>query len=156
MSEGANAPAVFIDAPRDGDLRALYEYWDAGRAGRAMPSRQDIDPAEIPKLLPYLIMYNVAADAGGYTIRLVGEEVVSFVGRNMTGHPAGVVMTPPSAEVMIKILDAVVAERQPKFRSGKAHWLAERSFRNFEASFLPLSSDDKTVNIVLVGCKFPL
>src|SRR5262249_49776119 len=98
---------------------------------------------------------SVVTEGAGYTVRLVGEEVVHFVGRNLTGQPAGSMMEPPAAQIMIKILDAVKTERVPKFRVGKAHWHLEKSYRDFEACFLPLSSDGETVDIVLGGIKFP-
>jgi len=156
MSE-AVAPiteAAFIGAPRDARVKALYDYWDGLRLGRAMPARADVDPTAIPSLLPMIIMYDVPPN-GGYTIRLVGEELVEFVGRNATGSLAGSVMPPRSAEVMIRILDAVTSERAPKFRAGKAHWLADKAYREFEACFLPLSADGHTVNMVLGGVSFP-
>ena len=158
MTRAANSitEAVFIDAPRDADLRALYEYWDGLRGDHAMPSRKDIDPTAIPKLLPYIIMYTVLARGGGYIVRLVGEEVVRFVGRDLTGQPAGSIMGPPASELIVKILDAVATERVPKFRAGKAHWQPDKSYRDFEACFLPLSSDGETVDIILGGIKFPL
>jgi hypothetical protein len=148
--------AVFIDMPRDPDLRALYEYWNSVRNERSMPARQNIDPTAIPKLLPFIIMYTVVPDGGGYIVRLVGEEVVQFVGRNLTGQPAGSIMKPPAAEMIIKILDAVSTERAPKFRAGKAHWHPAGAYRDFEACFLPLSSDGEIVDIVLGGIKFPM
>lgn len=146
--------AAYIDAPRDPRLKALYDYWDALRGGRAMPARADVDPAQIPALLPYIIMYDVTP-GGGYTVRLVGEEVVRFVGHNATGRPAGVGMPPRSAEMTIKILDAVTGERAPKFRAGKAHWQPDKTYRDFEACFMPLSSDGETVNIVFGAICFP-
>jgi hypothetical protein len=147
--------AGFIDAPRDALLRTLHEYWNKVRGSRPMPSRADIDPVEIPKLLPYILMYNVTP-GGGYTIRLVGEAVEQFVGRNATGEAAGTVMNPRAAEMMVTILDAVATERVPKFRSGKAHWYEEKNYRDFEACFLPLSADGATVDIILGGVRFPL
>ena len=109
------------------------------RGDRAMPGRGDIDPSAIPKLLPHLMMYSVAPNGGAYTIRLVGEEVVGFVGRNATGHPAGSALPPRAAEILNDILAAVSTERLPKFRAGKAHWQPDKSYRDFEACFLPLS-----------------
>jgi hypothetical protein len=147
--------AVFIDAPRDADLRALYEYWDTVRGDRPMPRRADIDPSEIPNLLPYIIMYN-AVSGGGYTVRLVGEQVVSLNGINGTGRQAGSIMTPRGAEMMTKILDAVTTEQVPKFRAGKAYWHPDKTYRDFEACFLPLSPDGETVDIILGGVKSPL
>jgi hypothetical protein len=144
--------AGFIDAPRDAQLKALYEYWDTVRGGRAMPARADIDPGKIPTLLPHIIMYTAAAD---YRIRLVGEEIVRFTGRNATGHQAASTMSPRSAEMMIKILDAVATERMPKFRAGKTHWQSDKTYHDFEACFLPLSADGETVDIILGGIRFP-
>jgi hypothetical protein len=144
--------ADFIDAPRDALLKALYEYWDTVRGNRPMPSRADIDPGAIRGLLPHIIMYTVAAD---YAIRLVGDDIVRFTGRNATGHPVASTMSPRSAEIMIKILDAVTTERAPKFRAGKTHWQADKTYYDFEACFLPLSTDGKTVDIILGGIRFP-
>ena len=152
---GSTPEAVFIDGPRDADLRALYEYWNTVRGERAMPRRADIDPSEIPKLLPYIIMYNAVPGGGGYTIRLVGEEVVRLNGSNGTGRQAGSIMTPRGAEMMTRILDAVARERVPKFRAGRTYWHPDKTYRDFEACFLPLSPDGETVNIVLGGVKSP-
>jgi hypothetical protein len=145
--------ATFIDAPRDGDLRALYQYWDTVRGGRAMSQRADIYPTEIPNLLPCLIMYDVLPGGGGYRIRLAGEEVADFVGRNLVGQLAGSFMMPRAAEMMKRILDTVAKEQVPKFRAGKAHWHPEKTYRDFEACFLPLSSDGETANMILGGIK---
>lgn len=145
--------AGFIDAPRDAVLKELYEYWDTVRGSRPMPSRADIDPGAIRRLLPHIIMYTVAAD---YAIRLVGGEIVRFTGRNATGHPAASTMSPRSAETMIKILDAVAKERAPKFRAGKTHWQSDKTYHDFEACFLPLSTDGETVDIILGGIRFPM
>jgi hypothetical protein len=145
---------IFISEPRDLNLRALYAYWNTLRGDRSMPQRADIDPTEIPKLLPYIVMYTVAPGGGGHTIRLVGGAVVDFVGRNATGQPAGSVMPPRAAEILNKILDEVAAERVPKFRTGKAHWQPDKSHRDFEACFLPLSANGETVDIILCGIAF--
>jgi hypothetical protein len=145
---------LFIDEPRHPDLQALYEYWNTARADRPMPRRADIDPGKIPKLLPHILMYGVVP-GGGYTIRLVGEEIVSFAGRNATGHPAGSALPPHAAEMLIEILDAVTTGRAPKFRAGKAHWQPDKSYRDFEACFLPLSADGEAVDVILCGIRFP-
>jgi len=146
--------AIYIDAPRDPKVKALYDYWNGLRGDRAMPARGDIDPAAIPKLLPNIFMYDVQGD-GRYRIRLVGQEVVEFVGCNGTGAAAGSTMPPFAAELIVKILDRVTRERTPRFRAGQAHWNPDKDHRYFEACFLPLSADGENVNIVLGGVSFP-
>lgn len=155
MSETARrvTEPIFIEEPHDLNLRALYEYWNAVRGDRSMPWRTEIDPAEIPKLLPHIILYDVVT-GGGYVIRLVGEEVVGFVGHNATGQPAGSALPPRAAEILQRILDAVAMERVPKFRAGKAHWQPDKSYRDFEACFLPLSGDGEIVDVILCAVSF--
>ena len=56
----------------------LYAYWDAKRGARSMPARADLEPAEIPVLLPYLMI--VGKDGDQFRYRLVGTAVVKAVG----------------------------------------------------------------------------
>lgn len=142
----------YIEGPRDPDLRALYAYWDGVRRGRLMPRRTDVDPTQIPKLLPYIFMYNAAPD-GGFTIRLAGEELMRFLPRSPVGQAAGWTMTPSGAEMIVQILAAVVRDRAPKFRMGKAYWQHNREHRDFEACYLPLSSDGETVDVIFGAIK---
>ena len=60
----------------------LYHYWLAKRGDRAMPARKDINPAEIPVLLPYLVIVDKAEDRFRY--RLVGTAVVEQFGHDFT------------------------------------------------------------------------
>ncbi|HXC28886.1 MAG TPA: PAS domain-containing protein [Stellaceae bacterium] len=145
---------VSLDAPRDQRLKALHDYWNRLRGDRKMPSRADFDPIDIPHLLPLIVLYAVQQD-GGYTVRLVGEEVVQFTGRSATGRPAGATLPPEAAERLTSILAAVCDERAPRFRAGKARWIPEKDYRDFEACFLPLSADGERVNMILSGVSFP-
>jgi hypothetical protein len=52
----------------------LYTYWLSKRGARVMPARTDIDPADIPQLLPYLTIAEKAGDQFRY--RLKGTGVV--------------------------------------------------------------------------------
>lgn len=155
MTEGSDKleAAAFIDVPRDPDLVALHAYWLAKRGARDLPSRPDIAPAEIKPLLPHLILYDAAPERR-YRMRLVGESIVQFLGRNMTGQDATAQMEEKPAATMRALLDRVVETRQPVFRAGKAWWWREKAYRDFEACFLPLAPDGAEVNIILAGVKF--
>jgi len=148
------AKPIFIEAPRHPDLQSLLEYWIAKRGSRAAPPRADIRPPEIKVLLPDLMIWNVGRDGTPHTIRLVGENIVRFVGVNNTGKPATTGMTEEAAATMNAVLDEVVETRSPRFRIGKAFWHREKSYRDFEACYLPLSSDGNEVDLVVGGLKF--
>ena len=152
--EEPGGEAQDIPAPQDPVLVRLLEYWNSKRAGRPMPSRADMDPPiELRALASNIILYDVLGPAQ-YRVRLVGQAIVEFSGYDATGKPAGAGMPPKGAEITIGILDGVASSRAPRFRTGLAHWHRDKSYRKFEACFLPLSSDGETVDIILGGVTF--
>lgn len=66
-------------------LRQFHDYWLAKRGARAMPAWSDIDPAEITRLLPNLIVTTIEYAPFRVFYRLVGTQVVEFRGE-VTGH----------------------------------------------------------------------
>ncbi len=66
-------------------LRALLRYWNEKRGERAMPARGDIDPVEIPRLLPVTLIADAAS--GQSCIRLLGSETTNAYGRELRGLP---------------------------------------------------------------------
>src|SRR5579883_2212719 len=67
--------------------RDLYRYWQDKRGNRAMPSRADLDPVDIPWLLPHLSLVHKVS--GRLYYRLVGTAIVQQHGRDLTGEPVG-------------------------------------------------------------------
>jgi hypothetical protein len=135
----------------DAHLRKALAYWQSKCGGRHMPRRGDIDPVEMPELLPYVRLVDVVAP-GQYRYRVVGTELeqmhggLKFAGRFV--HEA---LPPPLADQVIPVYDECVRERRPVFLENR--FLApdgERVARHSRVLFLPLSEDDQTVSMVLV------
>ena len=66
-------------------LRIAYGYWLGKRQGRLMPCRPDIDPVEIPALLPYVMLIDVVADPLDFRYRLIGTAARNIMRRDYTG-----------------------------------------------------------------------
>src|SRR5215831_9770505 len=67
------------------DLNEIYEYWLAKCGQRRMPSRPDIDPTQIPKLLKNVMLVDVLREPIRFQYRLIGTSVVDATGENRTG-----------------------------------------------------------------------
>lgn len=67
------------------EQRQLYDYWLAKSAGRSMPCRADIRPADIPRLLPYMSLIEARDDAARCRIRLAGTRLRDIYDREITG-----------------------------------------------------------------------
>jgi len=135
----------------DSRLETAYRYWQSKSGDSGMPRRADIDPTEIPKLLPDVMLVDVTPD-GRYRYRLIGTENVRAHGVNATGRYLDEVV--PGAEYkahVIALYDECVRERRPLYSEClfmSPHRQAPE--RHTKALFLPLSEDGDSVNIVFV------
>ena len=68
-----------------GSIEALHRYWNS-RAGGLAPQRDDIDPADIKPLLPYIYIVRYERDPFRVRYILTGTEADRWCGFNMTGR----------------------------------------------------------------------
>jgi hypothetical protein len=114
-----------------------------------MPARADVDPTEIPHLLPHLLLTDVLPE-GRFRYRLVGTEVERSFGTRMTGRCLDELMFGEYLAYMTGLYRRVVDERRPLF-SGSRYGSADggESLLFTDRLMLPLSSDGATVDKVL-------
>ena len=67
------------------EQRQLYDYWIGCSAGKAMASRADINPAHIPRLLPYISLVEIDAALDRSKVRLAGTRLRDVFDREITG-----------------------------------------------------------------------
>lgn len=131
-----------LRAPR---LQRAFHYWQGKLAGRAMPARADLDPAEIPDLLPWIILVDVLPDDFRY--RLIGTEVCRIAHRDHTRERLSTLPGKGPGSVVWSNYEEVVRLKAPFSRSppyvGPAAHL-----RDCENILLPLSPDDLAVNMI--------
>jgi hypothetical protein len=135
----------------DPRLRQVYEYWQSKTAGRAMPRRADIDPVEIPRLLPDVMLVDVLPD-GRYRYRLIGTENAQAQGINATGCYLDEVLPGPEYKAhVLGLYDECVGARRPLY--SECLFISPRRRepeRHTKVLFMPLSEDGGSVNIVFV------
>ena len=131
------------------DIVAFHRYWDSKRRGRRMPSRADIDPAEIVPLLPGITLIDVVADARGFVYRLVGTREVAMRGRDPTGKPVGEGFFGASAEASMASYRDVVMRRAPRLER-REFTTPDGRYGREQVILLPLSDDDARVKMIFV------
>lgn len=73
-----NTAELVADTVLSARLRAILRYWVEKAAGSTMPFRRQIDPIEIPSVLPIALLADVTAL--GARMRLLGSETTSAYG----------------------------------------------------------------------------
>ncbi|WP_374655000.1 PAS domain-containing protein [Dongia sp.] len=131
------------------NVRQLYRYWLAKCRGGCLPSRADIDPTDIPRLLPYLTLVEVVADHRRYVYRLVGTKEVEVRGQDPTGKSVAEAFYGPSAEEAHMFYDLAVATGRPVYDDSPFIG-ADGRYNDDEMLFLPLSDDGERVTRILL------
>lgn len=134
-------------------LRQLHDYWNRCRAGRAMPARADIDPLDIPRLLPILLLLDVEPGSGRLKVRVAGTAVVEMYGADYTGRYLDDIEFGDRRAAVLHDYTVCRLSRQP-YVSEHSFWTTRGVTMRIERVILPLSEDGETVSQLLAGLEF--
>lgn len=162
--EGAHAPSPVGDNHGSSDqfqieqpeLRALFSFWkDKLESLSRLPARSDFKPTDLRKLLPHIALVDVKTSANGpdFTFRLCGTQIAEDCGADLTGKTWA---SFPNTEMVIDRARRLVDDLKPYYVGNlRANW-APKDFLHYSVLALPLSSDNKTVDMILYGVVFHL
>jgi hypothetical protein len=136
--------------------QAALAYWQQQRGGKLMPARDDLFPADMISFLPNIILLDVLRDPLDFRYRLIGTKVTlqmlhtdntGLTMRELENKGQG-----PDSKIFGNCQRAVetcspVAAQTPYV--GK-----NSDFKATEDVILPLSADEKTVNMLFVTAEF--
>ena len=131
-------------------LQQLLQYWQGKRKGVVLPSRKNIDPIEIPRLMPDVALVDVLRDPLDYRYRLAGTHLVEMTGHDRTGQRMREFFTPAAIAATEKLLARLISAREPIAFEGRMFWI-EEDYRRFQALVLPLAADGRTVDMAIMG-----
>ena len=124
------------------EMVEIYQYWLDVKGDKLMPSRADINPVDIPKLLPNITLARVEDD-GRYKITLVGSKNVNALGVELTGKYLDEIG--PLYDDAKWRYDWLVENKRPYIYEGKHNW-SEKNYLDFSVIGLPLSENGEDVN----------
>ncbi len=131
-----------------------FAYWKSKSAGGRLPSRADIRPSQIPRLLPNIILLDVVRGPElDFRYRLIGTRVVEHLPSDYTGLCFSEIdhQRPPS---QIWENCRKVAETREPFFARTPYVGPQSEFRRAEDLILPLANDGTTVDTLLVFVEY--
>jgi len=132
--------------PENAPLRDFFAYWQGKRRDGLLPARADIEPTEIPQLLPNIFLIDVVAgERPRFRFRLVGTTIVSMefemTNAFLDELVAGVEATPMGRQYLDAAAGRIYLRRQ------RLDW-RERGHINYDVLLLPLADDGETTNML--------
>lgn len=150
---------ILLDHPEVADkicslrIRTAYNYWLSICNGRQFPSRQDINPVDIPNLLPYVFLVNVPENQQEMNIRLLGSAIVDFLGHDPTGK---LLQEHLHDDNSIQLLDGyhqVLENRCGHYLENSLFTGCSETIR-YNRLLCPLSSDNQNIDCIFGAVSF--
>lgn len=135
-------------------LQRLLGYWQAHRHGDALPGRDDVDPLELGWILGDLSLVEVHRGDGGlrFRFRLIGSRVAARFGFDATGRWLEDFPGDTYRQHIGAAFAEVVARAGPF--AERPNMVIDGMLHNYEILRLPLASDGRTVDMLMIGADF--
>jgi hypothetical protein len=127
----------------------FFHYWDGKRGGRVMPQRSDIDPGEIRRHLPGLVLVEVKREPLDFVYRLVGTREAAARGNDPTGKRVAENWYGSDAADVVANYERVVASRSFLYDLDRFVRPNGRQVQD-ESLFLPLAVGGEEVGQIMV------
>ena len=141
---------TFRNSVKHPKLVQLYDYWDSIRGERSMPTRNDMDPLDIPSLLANILLLDVECAPLRLRFRLYGTDIATIRGRDLTGHYMEEHGISRIANLTYPANEQIIETMQPHFMAAP-YPLESGSGGYFYRLGLPLSDDNKNVTMIMAG-----
>ncbi len=140
----------FAKTLRDDRHRRALAYWRSKAPEGRLPGRRDIDPLEVPDLLPWLTLIDVVWEQERLRLRcrLVGTGVAARFGRDITGLYAEEAYSDAYLGQVLESYGAIIGSRRPQLSRHRIP-IEGREHGEFDRLILPLAEDGDTVDMFL-------
>ncbi|KKJ78778.1 hypothetical protein WH95_01550 [Kiloniella litopenaei] len=126
-----------------------YKYWLSKCRGDAIPSREDISPAEMVSFLPNILLLDVQKEPLDFRFRLIGTRIVPLLNRDYTGELMSTIENLKSPNSVWKNCCKAVERAEPVY-AFTPYVGPKKDILDVEDLILPLASDGKNVNMLMI------
>lgn len=135
-------------------IDGFLSYWQRKRTGERLPTRADLDPRELGRLLPHAVLMDVIEEPGEIApfrlrVRLIGSHVAESFGE-ITGQDIAE-MSNRAAARRIYRMSAVAVERRAPVLSRVRGFAPGREHMQAFALYMPLRADGDGITKIFVA-----
>ncbi len=133
-----------LEDARSPHIISAHHYWLGLRGEREMPSRADVRPEDMRKILGNIMMVEVTYDPVHFRYALFGTYITASYGYDMTGKSVRELKPEGMNDLVWSLYEEALDARVPLVHAIGIETPAERV--EFERVTLPLSSDGQTID----------
>ncbi|MGH6968867.1 MAG: PAS domain-containing protein [Stellaceae bacterium] len=134
-------------------LGPAYAYWRGKCRLGVLPRRRDIDPTEIPRLLPHLLITELVDGGARLRYRLAGTAVVAAYGGELTGKHCDEACPPERRASIMAHYRLICVRKQPLLLRHR-YLSSQQVPLTCHRLVMPLSEDGDTVSQFVAALRF--
>lgn len=132
------------------ELVDFLAYWNSKRGARPFPSRMDIVPREIEKLLPWINIYDVVEGGKDFHIRLIGTGLSDALGDGDYRGKSISELPQSLSDRIRRSINLVLKNRAPLRTFAIQSAIPGQNFQGNESCLAPLSANGTDIDMVIV------
>ena len=149
----ARLAAARLDVPNPSDmhpkLNAFFDYWlSLNGDEHIIPFKKNLDPLDIPSLLPNIFLIDAIGMPPRFRFRLMGGSITDSGGPGRKDRWVDEVPAKFEGLHLSGILEKVIKERVPKWYKGPPLLEHDRFVTHLEGIMCPLTSDGTTIDTI--------
>ncbi len=129
-------------------LHSLLALWESRRAGRDVPSRQDIDVLELRPWLGWLTVMDMVDDGADFVYRVFGTSQAAQIGMDLTGRRAST--CPAVTPSFLRNLREAAATARPIFGTRVVEISARGYAYRWQRLILPLTRQTEAIDTFMI------
>lgn len=140
------APLAATDLREPEFLQALV-YWHECRKEKPLPSRTDIDPMRLHRILNKVLLIDVLAAAPFFRFKVVGTQIADWAHFDASGRGIDEIEAASYRNMLFATYSEVKGARKPI--AHRIRWDEPNGVHRYKRLLLPLSADSENVNMIL-------
>jgi hypothetical protein len=123
-------------------------YWHTRRGAKLMPARADLNPVDLVKILPKVMLVDVLPQAPHFHFRVVGTNIADWIKFDATGQTLDAVEPENYRRMLFATYMECAGARAPI--AHRILWDSQDVPHRYKRLIMPLASDGRNVDMLLI------
>jgi hypothetical protein len=136
-------------------VRSFHRFWQECRNGAEIPDREHFTPESLLPWIGHVQIVEVVDGGRDFFHRIVGTEIVSVIGRDLSRKYVSESEYKIGAEAMLGRYRETIGRAVPTFRKGSTIWSLNNSWIAFESVSTPVCCGTGEVDQLITVIDYP-
>jgi len=139
---------IDVSELREPEFLKAVVYWHTCRGSKSMPSRADLNPADLVKILSKVMLVDVLPQAPHFRYRVFGTNIADWIKFDATGQTLDAIQPDNYRQMLVATYMECVGARIPI--AHRVLWETEDLSHRYKRLMMPLAANGRNVDMLLI------